>query len=66
MEYVRLLNFLKKLQVAPVKGVQALSGKKSAAKPAVEPQVVTLHQKWAQGIWLRSVKELDEASEVKK
>ena len=63
VEYIKLLNYLKKLQQAPVKEVQAIFGKKSNAKTIVDPQVVTLHKKWTQAIWLRSVKELDEGAE---
>jgi hypothetical protein len=37
LEYIKLLNFLKKLQQSPVKVVEVLLGKKSAAKTVVEP-----------------------------
>ena len=65
MDNIKLLNFLKKLQQSPVKEVQAILGKKSIAKTLVEPQVITLYKKWTQNIWLRSMKELDEAAEQK-
>ena len=37
IDYIKLLNFLKKLQQSPVKVVEALFGKKSAAKTVIEP-----------------------------
>jgi hypothetical protein len=37
IDYIKLLNFLKKLQQSPVKIVETLLGKKSVAKTVVEP-----------------------------
>jgi hypothetical protein len=65
LDYIKFLNFLKKLQMAPVKEVQPVFGKKGVTKSIVEPEVVTLYKKWTQTIWLRSVKELEQAAEIK-
>ena len=37
IDYIKLLNFLKKLQESPVKVVEVLFGKKSGTKTVIEP-----------------------------